>query len=232
MVWVVHDGHYTLTCTVDTFSSCCEWFMTVTILWLVLSTCSVHGVGGGQYAGHSTLTCTVHMFSSWCGWWPTWRSQYFDLYCRHVQFMLWVVHDGHYTLTCTVDTFSSCCEWFMTVTILWLVLSTCSVHGVDGGQYDGHNTLTCTVHMFSSWCGWWPTWWSQYFDLYCPHVQFVVWVVANMTAPEFVSPTPVSQHVYTVYAGSKLSISLAARPSPQSPPTTWVVPATIPTLYR
>ena len=48
----------------------------------------------------------------------------------------------------------------------------------------------------------------------------MVWVVANMTVPEFVSPTPLSQHVYTVYAGSKLSINLAARPSPQSPPTT------------
>ena len=34
--------------------------MTVTILWFVLSTRSVHGVGG------------------------TWRSLYFDLYCRHV----------------------------------------------------------------------------------------------------------------------------------------------------
>ncbi|XP_076441618.1 uncharacterized protein LOC143280810 isoform X2 [Babylonia areolata] len=53
-------------------------------------------------------------------------------------------------------------------------------------------------------------------------LDFMVWVVANMTVPEFVSPTPVSQHVYTVYAGSVLSIPLAAKPDDNTPVSTQV----------
>ena len=48
----------------------------------------------------------------------------------------------------------------------------------------------------------------------------MVFVVANVTEPEFISPTPQSQHEFTVYAGSFLDIPLAARPSPNSPPGT------------
>jgi hypothetical protein len=40
----------------------------------------------------------------------------------------------------------------------------------------------------------------------------MIWVVANMTSPQFVDPTPASQHVYEVYQGSLLHIPLAAKP--------------------
>ncbi|KAK7504966.1 hypothetical protein BaRGS_00003994 [Batillaria attramentaria] len=45
----------------------------------------------------------------------------------------------------------------------------------------------------------------------------MVEALANITVPEFVDPTPASQHVYTVYVGSQLFIPLYARPSPDSP---------------
>ncbi|XP_025104810.1 uncharacterized protein LOC112570537 isoform X1 [Pomacea canaliculata] len=61
-------------------------------------------------------------------------------------------------------------------------------------------------------------------------VQFMIQVVENLTQPEFVDPTPPSQHTYTVYVGSLLTIPLFAKPNPSSPLTTTVTSISVQVL--